>query len=61
MEWIFPVYALVILFIFNLLTYKLCIKMEMKQSKQTAVFRFMNIMILILLVSSYVEVMNQIS
>ncbi|MFD1037657.1 hypothetical protein ACFQ3N_04355 [Virgibacillus byunsanensis] len=55
---LFPVYALIILFIFNSLTHKFCIKMELKQEKQSTVFRVINIMVLVLLVSSYVKVLN---
>lgn len=42
------------------MTQNFCIKLEMNQTKQTIVFRFINIMILILLVSSYVRVLNAI-
>ncbi|WP_047982508.1 hypothetical protein [Ornithinibacillus contaminans] len=55
---IFLFYALIILFIFNSLTDKLCKKLEMNAAKQANVFRVTNIMILILLVSSYVKVLN---
>ncbi|WP_217586017.1 hypothetical protein [Lentibacillus saliphilus] len=58
MEFIFLLYALIVFSIFNVLTHNFCIKMEMKPAKQETVFRFMNIMILILLLSSYVKVMN---
>lgn len=54
----FVVYALVILLIFNSLTNRFCLKMEMNQQKQSRVYRMINIMILILLVSSYVKVTN---
>nr|WP_246187687.1 hypothetical protein [Ornithinibacillus caprae] len=58
MNIIFIIYALVILFIFNSLTHKFCTKLEMNQTKQAGVFRVINIMMLILLVSSYVKVLN---
>ncbi|WP_284139500.1 MULTISPECIES: hypothetical protein [unclassified Virgibacillus] len=54
----FLIYALFILLIFNSLTHRFCIKMEMNQSKQEKVFRTINILIFILLVTSYVEVLN---
>lgn len=60
MNYIFIIYALFILLIFNSMTQNFCIKLEMNQTKQTIVFRFINIMILILLVSSYVRVLNAI-
>ncbi|SES69585.1 hypothetical protein SAMN05216389_101453 [Oceanobacillus limi] len=58
MFYIFIIYALIILFIFNSLTHKFCTKLEMNQNKQASVFRVINIMMLILLVSSYVKVLN---
>nr|WP_253286886.1 hypothetical protein [Virgibacillus sp. MSJ-26] len=61
MNYIFVAYALLILYIFNSLTQQYCLKLEMNQTKQATVFRFTNIMILILLVSSYVKVLNAIT
>ncbi|TRM11836.1 hypothetical protein FH966_09170 [Lentibacillus cibarius] len=61
MTMIFPFYAVFVLFIFNSLTYQFCMKMEMKESKQSTMFRFTNIMILILLISSYMKVLNAIT
>lgn len=61
MSILFPIYALFILFIFNSLTYKFCMKMEMEGPKQNKVFRVINTMILILLVCSYVRVLNVIT
>lgn len=58
---LFPIYAVFILLIFNSLTMQFCTKMEMKDAKQSTVFRVINIMILILLVSSYVKVLNVVS
>ncbi|SFA81385.1 hypothetical protein SAMN04488072_10262 [Lentibacillus halodurans] len=55
---IFPFYAIFVLFIFNSLTLQFCTKMEMKEKKQSSMFRVINIMILVLLVSSYVKVLN---
>ncbi|MEW9675041.1 hypothetical protein ABRT01_02450 [Lentibacillus sp. L22] len=57
----FVVYALFILLIFNSLTNQFCLKLEMNRHKQSRVFRMINIMIIILLVSSYVKVTNVIS
>ncbi|MGP4061954.1 hypothetical protein [Halobacillus litoralis] len=54
----FSLYALVILFVFNLLTHSLCSKTKMSTEKQTRVFRTINVLITILLISSYVEVLN---
>ncbi|HLS09774.1 hypothetical protein [Lentibacillus sp.] len=58
MTLIFPIYAIFVLFIFNSLTHQFCTKMEMKERKQSSMFRVINIMILVLLVSSYVKVLN---
>jgi len=55
----FPIYAVVVLFIFNLLTNKLCMALEMEQVKQAGIFRIINTMILILLLSSYIKILNQ--
>ncbi|MBH0228706.1 hypothetical protein LCL89_07435 [Halobacillus yeomjeoni] len=54
----FILYALVILFVFNSLTHSLCLKTKMSNEKQTRVFRTINVLITILLISSYVEVLN---
>lgn len=54
----FSFYALVILLIFNSLTNRFCLKMEMNHHKQSRVYRMINIMILILLISSYVKITN---
>ncbi|WP_096270360.1 hypothetical protein [Paucisalibacillus globulus] len=55
---IFLFYAFIILFIFNTLADKFCTKLEMNAAKQARVFRVINIMMLILLVSSYIKVLN---
>ena len=54
---VFAFFALFVLFIFNSLTHRLCLRTEMSQEKQPNVFRTINILITILLVSSYVEVL----
>ncbi|KGP72259.1 hypothetical protein GLW08_06285 [Pontibacillus yanchengensis] len=53
----FVPFALLILFMFNSLTHSLCLKTEMATEKQPKVFRTINILITILLISSYVEVL----
>ncbi|WP_026905663.1 hypothetical protein [Paucisalibacillus globulus] len=55
---IFLFYAFIILFIFNTLADKFCKKLEMNATKQARVFRVINVMMLILLVSSYIKVLN---
>ncbi|MGM7700153.1 hypothetical protein [Pseudalkalibacillus berkeleyi] len=49
-------FASVVLFLFNSLTNRLCIQKNIPAEKQVNVFRWINIMITILLVSSYIEV-----
>lgn len=56
MLFVFVVFAIITLFIFNSLTMRLCLQTEMSQEKQPNVFRTINILITILLISSYVEV-----
>ncbi|AKG05017.1 MULTISPECIES: hypothetical protein [Salimicrobium] len=55
---VFGVFALVVLFIFNSLTHSLCLKTKMEKEKQMRVFRTINVLITILLISSYVEVIT---
>ncbi|CQR47047.1 hypothetical protein BN1058_01336 [Paraliobacillus sp. PM-2] len=52
----FVPFALFTLFIFNSLTYRLCVQTEMSQEKQPNVFRTINVLITILLLSSYIEI-----
>lgn len=56
MLFFFVPYALFILFLFNSLTYNLVLRTEMSQEKQPLVFRTINILITILLLSFYIEV-----
>ncbi|MBO8156179.1 MAG: hypothetical protein H0Z32_06965 [Bacillaceae bacterium] len=53
----FVPFAVVILFIFNSLTYRFCMKAEMSYERQLKVFRTINVSITILLISSYLEVL----
>ncbi|SDJ88894.1 hypothetical protein [Sediminibacillus albus] len=54
---LFAFFALFVLFIFNSLTHKLVVQTEMSTERQPNVFRTINILITILLISSYVEVL----
>ncbi|WP_257349439.1 hypothetical protein [Pseudalkalibacillus decolorationis] len=51
------VFASLILFVFNSLTNRLCIEKNIPDERQVNVFRWINIMITILLLSSYVDVL----
>ncbi|TYR79003.1 hypothetical protein FZC66_16865 [Priestia megaterium] len=50
-------FALFILFYINTLTNTLCMQKEIPEEKQPKVFRTINILITILLISSYIEVL----
>ncbi|OZM58732.1 hypothetical protein CIB95_00810 [Lottiidibacillus patelloidae] len=52
----FGLFALLILFVFNTMTNSLCIQKEIPEEKQSSVFRTINVLITILLISSYIEV-----
>ncbi|RSK26320.1 hypothetical protein EJF36_05290 [Bacillus sp. HMF5848] len=54
---IFIVFATFILYNINRLTNTLCIEKEIPEERQVQVFRTINVLITILLVSSYVEVL----
>lgn len=54
---VFILFAIFILYIFNNLTNSLCIRREIPEEKQPKVFRTINILITILLLSSYVEIL----
>ncbi|MBS4171897.1 hypothetical protein [Bacillus sp. FJAT-49736] len=55
---IFIIFAVIILYSFNSLTNSLCIQKEIPEDRQPKVFRTINILITILLLSSYVEIIN---
>ncbi len=57
---VFPIYAVFVLLIFNLLTERLCLALQIEQVKRAGFFRVINMMILILLLSSYFKIMNSI-
>ncbi|WP_376700711.1 hypothetical protein [Bacillus sp. A1] len=52
----FIVTALFILYFINRLTNTLCLVREIPEDRQDKVFRFINVSILILLISSFVEI-----
>lgn len=49
--------ALMILYMINRMTNALCIQKEIPEERQSKVFRTINILVTILLVSSYIEVL----
>ncbi|PKR86679.1 hypothetical protein [Heyndrickxia camelliae] len=55
---IFIIFAVVILYSFNSLTNSLCIQKEIPEDRQPKVFMTINILITILLLSSYVEIIT---
>lgn len=50
-------FAILILFYINKLTNSLCIQKEIPENRQEKVFRTINVLVTILLISSYVEVL----
>ncbi|HLU21102.1 hypothetical protein [Lederbergia graminis] len=54
---IFIIFAIFILYIINNLTNSLCIVKEIPEERQPKVFRTINILITILLFSSYIEIL----
>ncbi|MCA1056475.1 hypothetical protein LCM10_15855 [Rossellomorea aquimaris] len=53
----FLVFSVFILFYINKMTNTLCLQKEIPEERQPKVFRTINILITILLVSSYVEIL----
>jgi hypothetical protein len=54
---VFIVFAILILYYINKLTNTLCIQKEIPEERQHMVFRTINVLITILLISSYVEIL----
>jgi hypothetical protein len=54
---VFPLYAGIILLIMNKLTDSLCVQKEIPEERQPKVFQTINILVTILLISSYVEIL----
>ncbi|PLT31226.1 hypothetical protein [Peribacillus deserti] len=53
----FSLLAMIILFFTNQMTASLCTQKEIPEDRQPGVFRTINILITILLISSYIEVL----
>ncbi|WP_369900759.1 hypothetical protein [Bacillus manliponensis] len=56
-EYCFIFFALLVLFYTNFMTHTLCEQKEISDVRQAGVFRFINVCITILLISSYVEIL----
>ncbi|MTH53374.1 hypothetical protein GKZ89_08090 [Bacillus mangrovi] len=54
---LFIFFAVFILFYINTLTNRLCLVREIPEDRQTKVFRMINVLITILLISSYIEIL----
>ncbi|MCJ7840423.1 hypothetical protein MUB24_05715 [Lederbergia sp. NSJ-179] len=54
---LFFVFAVFMLYLFNNLTNSLCILREIPEERQPKVFRTINVLITILLFSSYIEIL----
>ncbi|MED4403078.1 hypothetical protein [Metabacillus fastidiosus] len=53
----FIFFAVFILFCINKLTNSLCLVREIPEDRQTKVFRTINVLVTILLISSYIEIL----
>jgi hypothetical protein len=53
----FILFAVIILYLINKMTNSLCVQKEIPEERQPQVFRMINILITILLVSSYVGIL----
>jgi hypothetical protein len=54
---VFIVFAVFILYYTNLLTNALCVQREIPEEIQPKVFRIINVLVTILLISSYIELL----
>ncbi|MED3654859.1 hypothetical protein ABEP00_04515 [Heyndrickxia sporothermodurans] len=54
---IFIIFAIIIVYLINNMTNSLCIQKEIPEERQPKVFRTINILVTILLLSSYVEIL----
>ncbi len=54
---VFILFAASMLFLFNSMTNALCLNRNIPEERQPKVFRWINILITILLISSYVEIL----
>lgn len=55
--YVFVIFAVFALFIFNSLTESFCVKKEVPAERQAKVFQRINVLLTILLVSSYVKIL----
>ncbi|GEN30728.1 hypothetical protein HNQ35_001603 [Cerasibacillus quisquiliarum] len=60
MNIIFPIYSFIVFFVFNILTHRFCVKLELSKQRQDKMFRFMNMIVLILLITSYIKIQHAI-
>ena len=56
-SFVFIAFSLIILYNINKMTDSLCIQKEIPEDRQPQVFRIINILITIMLLSSYVEIL----
>ncbi|PLR89956.1 hypothetical protein [Bacillus sp. T33-2] len=54
---LFIIFAIFILFYINKMTNSLCIQKEIPEERQAKIFHTINILVTILLVSSYIEIL----
>ncbi|MHA6251640.1 hypothetical protein [Oceanobacillus sp. CAU 1775] len=51
-------FAFIVLFVFNIMAHKFCTKMEMNELKAKKVYKTINTIMVIMLVCSYLRVLN---
>lgn len=54
---IFIIFAVFALYTFNDMANELCVKKEVAEEKQPQIFRWINVLVTILLISSYVRIL----
>lgn len=54
---IFMVFAVFALYTFNNMANALCVKKELSEEQQPIIFRWINVLVAILLISSYVKIL----
>lgn len=54
---VFIIFAIFALYTFNNMANQLCVKKEMSEEQQPVIFRWINVLVTILLISSYVKIL----
>lgn len=54
---VFVIFAVFALYTFNNMANQLCVKKELSEEQQPAIFRWINVLVTTLLISSYVKIL----